>query len=206
MKFINYIEHPLIKTVNKSLSKCDLCPDRNTRGGNFISHNSFDIDYFFVSQNPGFSNWDKQCDPSEIIPFGLHEENRYHQFFDFFVEEYEKKFTFHPKFYITNIVKCVTYKNAIPDQEMTENCVKKYLLKEISAFKKFSKKSFKIFIVGKAANDAMLELKKKYSLKIKYQHIYHPGYLNRQGPEFVRNYAKNLFESIEETKKYIFKK
>jgi len=201
MKFVNHIEHPLIKKVNDALDKCTLCKDRNTRGGNFISHNTFDIDYFFISQNPGFSNWNKQCHPSDIIPFGLHEENQYHQFFDFFVEEYEKKFKSQPKCYITNIVKCVTYKNSIPDQEMTDNCVREYLLKEIMAFKTFSKKPFEIFVVGKASNDTMINLKKKYSLNIPFKHIYHPGYLNRQGPEFVKNYAKKLFESKTENKR-----
>lgn len=191
---INHIEHNLIKKINAQLEQCTICEGYNTRGGNFISHNQKEVDVIFIAQNPGQSWWDKEVKPEEIIPFALdNDKNRYHLFFDLFRKAFEEEYKREPVFYLTNIVKCVTENNTLEDTKMISTCIKKYLLKEIFYFRHYNP-NIKIVTLGKPAEKALSRFEEFDNIQI--YNLYHPGWMNRQGPKVVKEKADLLMEYI----------
>lgn len=191
----NHNENTLISSINDMLIKCKGCKNYNTRGGNFLSKNTYNIDVIFVAQNPGGSNYGQDVHPSVIVPFGLHTGfNGYNKFFKLFFEKFEEKYKREPVVYITNISKCVTKDNKLEDEEMINNCVSKYLLSELNFIQKINSK-VKIVTLGSVARNAFTNIKELQSYQPEIMH--HPGYMNRKGIAFIEESANSLVKKFE---------
>lgn len=186
---INCCTYDFMVHLNNLLLECKECKNRNTRGGNFLSHATNEVDLIFVAQNPGFSWWDKKVHPHAIVPFALdNDDNKYHLFFDVVRKVFKRKFNREPVFYVTNIVKCVTYQNIIPDEKMIYVCTLRYLLQELNHFYTYGKTH--IISLGVPAAQVIEKLQFDF-IKAK-----HPGWLNRQGKQFTVEYTYNLLKGI----------
>ncbi len=190
----NYYEQTQMEEINKQLSVCKKCLNRNTRGGNFLSANEDKADVIFIAQNPGMSWYDKKILPHEITPFALDDDsNDYHFFFDVFRRIFFRWFNREPIFYVTNIVKCVTKNNELKDQEMIRTCIENYLWDELEFF---SDKNTKLIVLGSPAKNAL-------SGKLGYDFYFakHPGWLNRQGKKFTVKYTMDIMREVYEREK-----
>lgn len=178
----------LVNIINEKLKNCTICENYNTRGGVYSNSDRKDIDYFFVAQNPGASHYNKNLDPTQIIPFDLSSWTSYNRFFKFLFEDFNLIKGRDPLFYITNIVKCCTKNNRINDTEMISNCVLKFLKREIEYI---SETNTPIIAMGIPA----IKTLNQFNLK-NYFTIYHPGYLNRRKNDKIINEAKILNKKI----------
>lgn len=186
---INCHTYEFMVHLNNLLLECDQCKNRNTRGGNFLSHPTNEVDLIFVAQNPGFSWWNKKVKPYDIVPFALdNDDNKYHLFFDVVRKVFIRKFKREPVFYVTNIAKCVTYQNETPSDKMIYTCTLRYLLQELNHFYHYGKTN--IISLGVPAAKVMEKL------SFDFYPARHPGWLNRQGKKFAVEYTYNLLRGI----------
>lgn len=190
----NYIENPLVAKINNMLRSCTICKNYNTRGGVFLTKDTYDVDVIFIAQNPGAGNYNKNVDPSQVIPFALHDDsNNYHLFFDLFRESFVKKFKKEPVMYVTNVSKCSTHDNSLNDVQMIDNCISKYLKTEMEfLFKK--NQNIKIITLGKYARE-VFESENELQ-RYKTINLFHPGFMNRKGPQFIQEQIQTLIEKF----------
>lgn len=173
--------------LHSELLSCTLCENKNTKGGVYYN-NPEKIDILFIAQNPGASNYNRECLPEDIIPFGIDKINPYNYYFQYLFQKYKENFGNVPGFCITNVVKCVTEDNLLSDEKMISTCVERFLTIEVEYLLHKNPKLM-IISLGKYANSVLLTMKNIKSIQ-----SYHPGYLNRKGRVFLENYVDNILK------------
>lgn len=170
MTNVDIVPSKTLKALYEDIKKCNLCnPTKDTLkgGGVVVPIGGGPLQkIMIVAQNPGSSNLARPgMDFDKIIPFGISQKNPYNRFF------YDLFETIPGIYYFTNIVKCVTENNALPDASMCNVC-SRWLKKEVE----FIRPDWSI-VLGKA-NFSYFEMK-PYEVKGRIIALFHPGYLNK---------------------------
>lgn len=185
--------HPnnkLVKKLVEVVGPCTLCEKHNSKACAFVSTDSLVVDVCYIAQNPGASHlYGKDVPADERIPFGLNgAHKRYNRFFETVNSHFKAK-----DFYVTNIVKCATKDDKLNDLVMIENCVERFLLKELDILKS-KNENLKIVVLGRPAREIFES--QPQLCELNYVALHHPSYLNRQTRKYTQDYIKEKLEYV----------
>jgi DNA polymerase len=180
-----------ILKINNKIEYCKLCEisKEHYRG---IGYGNIYSKIMFVAINPGFII--KKLQTKDVSPFGLwteSEKNAKHS--GIFFRKFLKKLNMTKEdFYITNLVKCPTYKNRPVFLNEIQNC-NRYLEQEIQLMKP----KLVVALGQSAAASFNIPIHNKVIIKnaVYYISIWHPAYILRNNFLFDK-WLNNFKEAI----------